>query len=77
MDNQILNEIKAVIDQYIIPSLQMDGGSISIVNFENNLLTVKLEGHCSCCPHAQATLKNFVEETIHRMVSNQITVISL
>lgn len=74
MTNDIEQQISTVIDNQIRPLLQSDGGDISVVCFKDNILTVKLTGACSCCPHAQATLKNVVENAIHQAVSSDIII---
>lgn len=77
MTEQMLLRINEVIDKYIRPSLQLDGGDIEIVDFQDGVLSVRLQGACSCCPHAQMTLENAVENTIHQTVSPNIVVKAL
>lgn len=50
----------------IRPFLLADGGNISLVAIENNVVTVKLEGACVGCNVNQMTLKNGVEATIKK-----------
>jgi len=40
----------------IRPSLQADGGDVSLVKIEGNNVFVRLEGACSGCPAAGMTL---------------------
>ena len=54
-------KIKEVIDKKIRPSLQMDGGDIEYVGYENGVVKVKLTGACHGCPHAAMTLQSGVE----------------
>lgn len=50
----------------IRPFLISDGGNISLVSIDNNVVTVQLEGNCISCPVNQMTLTNGVEATIKR-----------
>ena len=49
----------------IRPYLQRDGGDIEFVELtEDNIVKVKLQGHCAGCPGAQMTIKGVVERLI-------------
>ena len=52
----------------IRPYLLTDGGDISLVGIENNVVKVNLEGACISCSVNQMTLTNGVEATIKRRV---------
>ncbi|MDR1758435.1 MAG: NifU family protein [Bacteroidales bacterium] len=65
MENQVLEtKVKSVIEQ-IRPYLQADGGDIEFVELTtDNVVKVKLQGACGCCPHAKMTLKQGVERAV-------------
>lgn len=49
----------------IRPFLQRDGGDIEFVEYtEDNIVKVKLQGHCAGCPGAQMTIKGVVEKIL-------------
>ena len=51
--------------QQIRPFLQRDGGDIEFVELtEDNIVKVKLQGHCAGCPGAQMTLRSVVERIL-------------
>ena len=50
----------------IRPFLQGDGGDISIVSIEDNVVYVKLHGNCVGCSVNQMTLKSGVEVTVKK-----------
>ncbi len=50
----------------IRPFLLADGGNISLISIEENIVKVKLEGACVGCNVNQMTLKNGVEATIKK-----------
>ena len=77
MSKEVLLQINEVVDKYIRPALQADGGDIEIVGFQDNVLSVRLQGACSCCPHARMTLENAVGNTIRQSVSQDITIKAL
>ena len=57
-------KIKEGLDQ-IRPFLQRDGGDIEFVEYtDENIVKVKLKGHCAGCPSAQMTLSGVVERIL-------------
>ena len=74
MSEEILLRINEVVNRYIRPALQADGGDIEVIDFRDNVLSVRLQGACSCCPHARMTLENAVGNTIHQAVSPNILI---
>ena len=57
-------KIKEAIRQ-IRPVLQIDGGDIEFVELtEDNIVKVRLQGHCAGCPGAQMTIKGVVERLL-------------
>ncbi|GGF62817.1 MULTISPECIES: NifU family protein [Wenyingzhuangia] len=50
----------------IRPFLESDGGNISLISIDDNIVKVKLEGACVGCNVNQMTLKNGVEATIKK-----------
>ena len=53
-----------------------DGGDIDFVKCENNVVTVRLRGACSGCPHAAITLKMGVERHLKQRVPEITEVIN-
>ena len=43
------------------PQLQADGGDVEFVDYLDGVVTVRLTGACSGCPHASITLKQGIE----------------
>jgi Fe-S cluster biogenesis protein NfuA len=58
MENLIEN-ISAYIEQY-------HGGSAEMVSFKDDVVKVRLGGACLGCPLSAATLKGWVQGTIHQ-----------
>jgi Fe-S cluster biogenesis protein NfuA len=69
-DNIIIAQILDILDTYIKPAVENDGGLISFKSFneETGLVTVELKGSCSGCPSSTVTLKKGIEGLLTRMV---------
>jgi Fe-S cluster biogenesis protein NfuA len=67
-DLETINQIKVVLEEYVKPAVESDGGAIAFQSFENGKVTVLLQGSCSGCPSATVTLKSGVENLLKRMV---------
>lgn len=68
-DSPTVQKIKAVLDQYIRPAVESDGGAISFYSFdENGTVKVLLQGSCSGCPSSTLTLKAGIENLLTRLV---------
>ncbi len=61
-------KIVEILEQYIRPAVESDGGSIAFKNFENGIVTVQLNGACSGCPSSSITLKAGIEGLLKRML---------
>ncbi len=65
---EIVKRIKELIDTYVKPAVEGDGGNIEFASFENGVVTVILQGACSGCPSSTVTLKAGIEGMLKRMV---------
>jgi Fe-S cluster biogenesis protein NfuA len=59
-------EVKVVAAlEKIRPMLQQDGGDVEFVEFTpENVVRVRLQGHCAGCPYSQMTVKNGIERIL-------------
>ena len=60
VENAAVNEAL----EQIRPILQRDGGDIELVNVVDDVVQVRLQGHCAGCPGARMTLTHVVEQII-------------
>ncbi|HPS84556.1 MAG TPA: NifU family protein [Bacteroidales bacterium] len=67
-DSDVEIRIKAALDKYVKPAVEMDGGNISFVKFEEGRLVLQLQGSCSGCPSSTVTLKQGIENLLKRFV---------
>lgn len=67
-DSETVQKIKLVLNDYIRPAVESDGGAINFHSFEEGVVKVLLQGSCSGCPSSTITLKNGIENLLTRMV---------
>jgi Fe-S cluster biogenesis protein NfuA len=66
--NETETKIVEMLEQYIRPAVEQDGGLITFKSFEDGIVTVILKGSCSGCPSSTVTLKAGIEGLLKRMV---------
>jgi Fe-S cluster biogenesis protein NfuA len=66
-------KVQAAIDT-IRPMLQRDGGDVELVDVQDGVVTVRLQGACAGCPMSQMTLKNGIEKFLKREVPEVVSV---
>jgi len=67
-DEDVVIRIKGALDKYVKPAVEMDGGNISFVRFEDGILVLQLQGSCSGCPSSTVTLKQGIENLMKRFI---------
>jgi NFU1 iron-sulfur cluster scaffold homolog, mitochondrial len=69
-DTDVVVRIKELLENYVKPAVEMDGGAISFKGFDINSGTVSLmlQGSCSGCPSSMITLKTGIEGMMKRMI---------
>ena len=76
-DNNLSEKEKHIIsllNEYIKPAVESDGGSITFHSYKENIVTVNLRGACSGCPSASSTLKMGIESLLKEKIDNNIIV---
>lgn len=66
--NSLEDKIKNVLDEYVKPAVEMDGGAIQFHSFQNGVVKLLLQGACSGCPSSTLTLKSGIENLLKSMV---------
>jgi Fe-S cluster biogenesis protein NfuA len=67
-DNDIVKRIKELLENYVKPAVEMDGGAIQFRSFEDGKVNLMLQGSCSGCPSSMITLKAGIEGMMKRMI---------
>ena len=65
---EIARKVKELIDTYVKPAVEMDGGNIEFKAFEAGKVFVVMQGSCSGCPSSSVTLKAGIEGMLKRMI---------
>ncbi len=65
---EVVQKIKSLLDEYVKPQVQMDGGNIEFNSFKDGVVSVLMQGACSGCPSSTMTLKSGIEGMLKRMV---------
>ena len=67
-DDSIEDRIRKMLDQYVKPAVEMDGGNIEFKSYHEGVVTVMMQGSCSGCPSSTVTLKSGIESMLKRMM---------
>ena len=65
-----------LLNEYIKPAVESDGGAITFHSYIENIVTVNLKGACSGCPSSTSTLKGGIESLLNQKVDPNIVVIA-
>ncbi|MFW5902011.1 MAG: NifU family protein [Thermodesulfobacteriota bacterium] len=60
-------QVQQVLEK-IRPSLQADGGDVELVDVEDGIVKVRLQGACAGCPMSQMMLKNGIERILKQEI---------
>ena len=71
-DSETVVKIKEILDEYIRPAVEQDGGAISFHSFVEGTVKVVLQGSCSGCPSSTVTLKAGIENLMKRMLPDEV-----
>lgn len=73
---EIEESIVAILDEYIKPAVEMDGGAIQFHSFSEGAVKVMLQGSCSGCPASMVTLKQGIENLLKAKIPDVKEVIA-
>ncbi|MEO7445557.1 MAG: NifU family protein [Ferruginibacter sp.] len=67
-DDDVVKRIKELLENYVKPAVEMDGGAIQFKSYEQGRVNLMLQGSCSGCPSSMITLKAGIEGMMKRMI---------
>ncbi len=67
-DKDVVERIKEMLENYVKPAVEMDGGAISFRGYDDGVVKLMLQGSCSGCPSSMVTLKSGIEGMMKRMI---------
>ena len=71
-ETETIKKIKNILDDYIRPAVEQDGGAITYHSFQEGVVRVVLQGSCSGCPSSTVTLKAGIENLFKRMMPEEV-----
>jgi len=71
-ETDTVRKIKTILEEYIRPAVEQDGGAITFHSFREGILKVRLQGSCSGCPSSMITLKAGIENLFKRMMPDEV-----
>jgi len=76
-DPEAEKKIVELLDEYVRPAVEGDGGAIHFRSYENGIVSVVLKGACSGCPSSTITLKSGIENLLKRMIPGVTEVVAV
>lgn len=73
-DDEIVTQIKELLDTRVRPAVAQDGGDIVFHSFEDGVVYLHMQGSCSGCPSSTATLKMGIENMLRHYVPEVVEV---
>jgi Fe-S cluster biogenesis protein NfuA len=67
-DDEIVAQIKELLDTRVRPAVAQDGGDITFRGFENGTVFLHMKGACAGCPSSTATLKHGIQNLLRHFV---------
>jgi len=73
-DDEIVTQIKELLETRVRPAVAQDGGDIIFHKFEDGIVYLTMMGACSGCPSSSATLKHGIENMLRYYVPEVLEV---
>ena len=67
-DDDIVKRVKELLENYVKPAVEMDGGAIQFRSYREGTVNLILQGSCSGCPSSMITIKAGIEGMMKRMI---------
>ena len=72
---EIEKKIAAILDEYVKPAVEQDGGNIKFLQLDGDTAKVLLQGACSGCPSSTQTLRQGIQNLLDQMLPGQVKTI--
>ncbi|MEE9429205.1 MAG: NifU family protein [Paracoccaceae bacterium] len=73
-DEQIVNQIKDLLDTRVRPAVAQDGGDITFHGFDRGIVYLHMQGACAGCPSSSVTLKMGIENLLRHYIPEVVEV---
>ena len=76
-EDEVVSQIKELLETRVRPAVAQDGGDIIFHNFEDGVVYLHMQGSCSGCPSSTATLKAGIENMLRHYIPEVVEVRAL
>lgn len=73
-DDEIVQQIVALLEERVRPAVAQDGGDIEFDRFEDGILYLRMRGACAGCPSSTMTLKSGIEGMMKHYIPEVLSV---
>jgi Fe-S cluster biogenesis protein NfuA len=73
-EDEVVSQIKELIETRVRPAVAQDGGDIVFHNYEDGVVYLHMQGSCSGCPSSTATLKAGIENMLRHYIPEVVEV---
>jgi Fe-S cluster biogenesis protein NfuA len=73
-DDEVVSQIKELLETRVRPAVAMDGGDIVYHGFEEGVVFLQMQGACAGCPSSTATLKMGIENMLKHYIPEVVEV---
>ena len=73
-DQEVVEQIKELLDTRVRPAVAGDGGDIIFRGYRDGIVRLHMQGSCSGCPSSRATLKHGIENMLRHYVPEVVAV---
>jgi len=73
-DQEIVNQIKDLLDTRVRPAVAQDGGDITFHGFDQGVVYLHMQGACAGCPSSTLTLKMGIENLLRHYIPEVVEV---
>ena len=73
-DQEVVDQIKELLDTRVRPAVAGDGGDIVFRGYRDGVVRLYMQGACSGCPSSRATLKHGIENMLRHFVPEVVGV---
>ena len=73
-DDEIVTQIKELLETRVRPFVAQDGGDIVYHGFEDGIVSLTMQGACAGCPSSTATLKLGIENMLKHYIPEVVEV---
>src|SRR5205823_12522122 len=73
-EDEVVAQIKELLETRVRPAVAQDGGDIIFHDFEDGVVYLHMQGSCSGCPSSTATLKAGIENMLRHYIPEVVEV---